>query len=214
MKRVSKENIIKNCSWLLGAVVLLLAVAVWVGERFDNGSLTAYDYFPLLGLGAFSIMWTHYVLGSLRRYLGVSKSENKTYFTISSVVALVMILLHPGILIAQLYRDGFGVPPQSYLSVYPEAKLATGFGTIALIIFLLFELKKKFGKKRWWQAVEWAQVVAMALIFFHGLSLGRELSVGWYKMVWYLYGVSLVAAVFYNTWYDKRVKQGGKNGKT
>lgn len=204
---MSKKSILRLCSWLLGLLVLLLAVVVWAGERLDGGSLTTYDTFPLLGLGAFSLMWTHYVLGSLRRSLGVPALENKQYSTITSLVVLVLILLHPGLLVFQLYRDGFGLPPQSYLEVYGAMKFAIGLGSMALIIFLLFELKRKFQKKSWWKFVEYAQIIAMAMIFYHGLSLGRELSIGWYRLVWYLYGISLFSAILYNTRHDRLVKK-------
>lgn len=202
---MSNKKLLKMCSWALGILVLLLALAVWVGQRFNKGSVTAYDLFPLLGLGAFSLMWTHYVLGSLRRRLGVSSGENKMYSHVSGWVVLALILLHPGILIYQLYKDGFGLPPKSYLTVYAETsmKVAIGIGTISLIIFLAFELKKKFAKKSWWRFIEYAQVVAMGLIFMHGLSLGRELGVLWYKLVWIFYGISLISAVVFNYWYDR-----------
>lgn len=211
---MSKENIVKSCSWILAGVVLLLALTVWAGERLDGGRLTAYEVFPLLGLGAFSIMWTHYVLGVVRRKLGVEGRANKTYFKISSTVVLTLILLHPGLLIFQLNRDGFGLPPQSYLQVYgePAMKGAIMLGTISLLIFLAFELHRKFRKKSWWKYIDYAQIVAMFLIFYHGLTLGRELSVGWYKAVWYGYGLSLLAATLYNYWYDRRAK-GGNNAR-
>ena len=214
---MSNKNIVKMCSWILALVVLAIAGLVWASERLKGG-VTAYEFFPLLGLGAFSLMWTHYVLGSLRRVLGVGARENKTYFKISSVAVLFFILLHPGILIAALYKDGFGLPPKSYLTVYGETgmKLAIGFGTISLIIFLLFELHRKFSKKSWWKYVDYAQIMAMFLIFYHGLTLGRELSVGWYKSVWYFYGLSLLSAIIYNYWYDRKAveKNGGEHGKS
>lgn len=203
-KHMNNKTTLRVCSWGLGLFVVALATVVWAGERLDGGSLTTYDVFPLLGLAAFSLMWTHYVLGSLRRLLGVSAKENKLYSAISSYLVLAFILLHPGLLIFQLYKDGFGLPPQSYLEVYGAMKFAIGLGSISLLIFLLFELKRRFQKKSWWKYIDWAQVVAMTMIFYHGLSLGRELSVSWYKAVWYAYGVSLIAAVVYNYWYDKR----------
>lgn len=203
---MNKEIIIKTCSWVLGGVVALLAIAVWASQRLDGSSLTPYDMFPLLGLLAFSLMWTHYILGSLRRKLRLEANVNRAYFSLTSLAVFVLILLHPGILIIQLNKDGFGLPPDSYMKVYtlPAMRGAIMLGTIALIIFLAFEFKKKFKDKKWWKFVEYAQVLAMALIFYHGLTLGRELSVGWYKAVWYLYGVSLLTAVIYNYWYDRR----------
>lgn len=199
---------LKFVSWLLVVFVVVLAVVVWAGERLGGGKLTTYDVFPLLGLCAFSIMWTHYIAGSVRRHLKVEIKENKTYLKITSQIVLALILLHPGLLIIQLNKDGFGLPPNSYIEVYSGAgmKLALLFGTISLIIFLTYELRKMFYKKTWWRFVNWAQILAMFLIFYHGLTLGRELSVEWFKIVWYFYGLSLVAAIFYNSWYDKRVR--------
>ncbi len=204
----SKEQQVRFFSWFLFCVVLLSAVVVWAGERLGGQSLTLYSIFPLLGLGAFSIMWTHYILGSVRRKLGVKARVNKTYFKYSSWLVLALILLHPGLLIVQLNRDGLGLPPNSYLQVYsePAMKGAIMLGTIALIIFLAYEFRKKFHKKSWWKFINWAQIVAMYLIFYHGLTLGRELNVGWYKNVWYFYGISLLAAVLYNSWYDRTIK--------
>lgn len=201
---MNKKSILPVVSWALAVLVMALAGIVWADKRIDGRGLTGYGLFPLFGLGAFGIMWTHYVLGSLRRCMGLSKNENKTYYTASGVVVLFMILMHPGILMAQLYKDGFGLPPQSYLTAYVGSKLLILLGTISLIIFLLFECKRRFGGKPWWRYVEWIQIAAMVLVFIHGLGLGRELSVGWYRVVWYLYGFSLTMSVAYNYWYDSR----------
>ncbi len=212
--KIIKEGAMTNVkqlriiSWVLMTVVLALALAVWMGERLNGKGLTLYSFFPLLGLAAFSIMWTHYVLGSVRRKLGAEAKDNKTYFKYSSWLVLGLILLHPGLLIYQLKVDGYGLPPNSYFAVYgePIMKGAIMLGTISLIIFLLYELRSKFYKKLWWKFVDWAQIVAMFLIFYHGLTLGRELSVGWYKMIWFLYGLSLISAILYNHWYDRTTK--------
>ncbi len=208
---MNKAKQLQIISWGLVVVVVAMAVAVWWSERMNGGKLTVYSFFPLLGIAAFSIMWTHYISGSVRRKLGIEAKENKMYLTYSSLVVLALILLHPGLLIYQLNRDGFGLPPKSYLTVYaePAMKLAIGFGTISLLIFLAFEFKKKFEKKSWWKFVEYAQLVAMGLIFYHGLTLGRELSVPWYRAVWFFYGISFVAAVIYNYWYDSSIKKRG-----
>jgi len=208
---MNKAKQLQIISWGLVVVVVAMAVAVWWSERMNGGKLTVYSFFPLLGIAAFSIMWTHYISGSVRRKLGIEAKENKMYLTYSSLVVLALILLHPGLLIYQLNRDGFGLPPKSYLTVYaePAMKIAIGFGTISLLIFLAFEFKKKFEKKSWWKFVEYAQLVAMGLIFYHGLTLGRELSVPWYRAVWFFYGISFVAAVIYNYWYDSSIKKRG-----
>lgn len=202
---MNKKTALRLISWSLGLLVLGLATKVWVSERLDGGFLTVYDIFPLLGISAFSLMWTHYVLGSLRRFLHVNVKDRGAYYKVSSVIVLFLILLHPGLLVAGLYRDGFGLPPVSYLTVYSENYMQTaiGMGTISLIIFLLFELKSRLKNKNWWKYIEFAQLIAMSFIFYHGLTLGGELSVGWYRMVWFFYGITFIAAVMINHWYDR-----------
>lgn len=208
---MSKINIVKICSWLLAALVLTLAVIVWASERLTGGTVTTYAIFPLLGLAAFSLMWTHYISGTIRRSLHVASVENKTFHEITGMAVLLFIILHPALLIIQLNKDGFGLPPESYLTVYsePAMRFALLLGTISFCIFLLFEFKRKFSKKSWWRFIEYAQLLAMIFIFYHGLTLGRELSVTWYRSVWYLYGATFLMTVIYNYWYDRRVTKGG-----
>lgn len=211
---MNNKNIVKVCSWLLSLVVVLLALLVWSSERLTGSSVTIYKLFPVLGLVAFSLMWTHYIVGAIRRVMKVEAPVVGQYYKYTSWLVLALILLHPGLLIYQLNKDGFGLPPKSYLTVYaePVMKFAIMFGTISLLIFLAFEFKKKFGKKSWWKFIEYAQILAMGLIFYHGLTLGRELSVPWYRVVWFFYGVSLISALIYNYWYDSKVKKRGEHG--
>ncbi len=210
MEHSSKKRQLAILSWLLAAVVCVLAVIAWWSVRVDGRPLSVYDWFPLLGLSAFSLMWTHYLIGSLRRYLQLPAGVNHRYSQISSVVVLLCLLAHPMLLITALHQDGFGFPPESYFAVYTEPimKGALMLGTIALIIFLLFELKRWLEKKAIWRYISGLQLLAMAFIFYHALVLGGELSVGWYRLVWYKYGVTLVAATLYNWWYDRAHKGG------
>lgn len=206
---MNTKIVLKTCSWLLAIVVTGFACVVWAGERLSGNSLSLYDLFPLLGLLAFSLMWTHYILGSLRRCLKLSAHENKLYMKLTNIAVLMLIVLHPGLLILQLYKDGLGLPPNSYLQVYtgPVVRGALVLGTIALIIFILFESKKWLQKTKWWKFVEYAQILAMIFIFYHGLTLGRELSVEWYRVTWWCYGASFLGALIYNYRYDIRIKE-------
>lgn len=204
MTRENTKKYVQYISWITGILAVSLALIAWGSERL-GGKMTVYSFFPLLGILAFSLMWSHYMAGAYRRLAGLEASVNKLYMKITSAVVLGLILLHPGLLIFQLYRDGFGLPPKSYLTVYGAVgmKLALMFGTISFIIFLLFDLKKRFYKKSWWKYIETAQILAMFFIFYHGLTLGRELSIPWYRGVWFFYGLSLISAVSYNYWYDR-----------
>lgn len=190
--------------WLVGTAVSILAITVWAQTSFDSSDITGYTVFPLLGLLAFSIMWTHYIWAAMRRYFALDPNKAKLYTNITRVVVLFLIIFHPGILIFQLYQDGFGLPPGSYYSVYsaPYMKFAIMLGLISLAIFLSYELKKFFDEKKWWKYIEYANSLAMVAIFYHALRLGREVQVDWYKAVWIFYGLSLLVSVSYIYWYD------------
>src|SRR4029078_3953504 len=116
--RYSIEYMDKNwriaLPWTLTSLVSLLAVYVW-GQRFgwDAQALNAYQFFPVLGLLAYSIMWSHYVVGSIDQTVlkGIVLTD---FFRYTGYVVLGAIVLHPGILIYQLFHDGYGLPPGSY----------------------------------------------------------------------------------------------------
>lgn len=209
---MSSAQRLQLTGWSLGAVTVGLAVAVWGQQRWGH-TMTIYDIFPVLGLSAFSLMWTHYTVGALRRYWGLSSNALRVYLDATGAVVLGLILLHPGLLWFGLWHDGFGLPPQSYWRVYTgfTFHVATVLGSVSLVVFLLFEFRRRFARKRWWSAVEYTQIAAMVAIFYHGLTLGGELAQPWYRAIWYLYGITFVGAVSYTYRYDNRhTKRVGK----
>lgn len=185
-------------AWSLSLVASTVAFIAWgEGIRWRIGGVSTYKLFPLFGLLAFSIMWSHYIMGAVRRYMGASKEVLKDFFEITSMIVLLCILLHPGLLVWQLWRDGLGLPPLSYLNNYVanSARWAALLGSLSLIVFLSFELRRWFNKKKWWRYIEYASDVGMGLIFIHAFRLGGQLHSGWFRVVWWVYGISLVAAL-------------------
>lgn len=182
-------------AWLLSLLVSVLSVFVW-GQSMDwkLGNLTTYQIFPVLGLIAFSLMWSHYIVSVARQHFGMDKSVTKTYFDVTSWIVLIAIVLHPGLLIYQLYRDGLGLPPFSYERVYGWL---TVLGTVSLLAFLAYELRRFYSHKKWWRFVEYIVDAAMLAIFYHGLNLGTQLHVDWFRWLWYFYGLTLVASLIY-----------------
>jgi hypothetical protein len=187
-------------AWGLTVLVAITAIVAWgQANRWQVAHISSYNLFPIFGLLAFSIMWSHYIAAAGRQYFGVAKEQLKSYFEITSLVVLGCILLHPGLLIWQLFRDGFGLPPGSYLHNYvaPSLGWAALLGTLSFGIFLAYEFRRVYSTKRWWRFVQYASDLAMGLIFIHALALGRQLRPGWFRVVWWMYGVSLLAALAY-----------------
>ena len=135
---------------------------------------------------------------------GKQENGKDAYWYVSSGIVLACLLLHPGLLSFGLWRDGLGLPPLSYINAYESMRLAILLGSVSLGIFLAFELHRWFGDRAWWKYIDRLQLVAMVAIFIHGLSLGGELNVSWYRALWILYGITLIAAYVYSYMYDRK----------
>lgn len=198
-------------AWSLSAAVVGLAVTVWLqryGSRLQ--SLSAYQFFPLFGLLAFSLMWAHYMVSVARQQLKLDASATHLYFEITSVLVLIAILIHPDLLAYQLWRDGFGLPPSSYLNHYvaPTKHLAAILGILSLAVFLAYEFRRAFKHRPWWRYIEYLTDLAMLAIFYHSLTLGSQVQSGWFRAVWWFYGLTLIAAlgyIYYHKWQKSRL---------
>lgn len=180
-------------AWILGATVCALAFVAWGDDlNWQLDHLSAYIIFPLLGLTAYSLMWSHYMAGAARGILKLDNRAFANYFKITGWIVLALICLHPGLLIYQRFQDGFGLPPGSYESyVAPGLGWLTLLGSASLLVFLAFELHRLFGSRSWWKYVLVAGDMAMLAIFYHGLRLGTQTSHGWFHSVWWFYGLTL-----------------------
>ncbi len=191
------QNSLPTIAWTLGVVVTVLAVIAW-GSAFawNFSQLDAYGLFPLFGLLAFSLMWTHYMILALRVWTDAPKVT--AYAHITQWIVLFCLLAHPGILLFTLYQDGFGFPPGSYKAYVGETMV--GFvllGTIAWVAFMAYEFKRVIAIGPWWKFVLAASAIAMLLILIHSLNLGTHLQDGWLRTVWYVYGATLLLAYGY-----------------
>jgi hypothetical protein len=212
---MTKRKLATILQWTVGAVIFCMFVYVWATTRLSKGfsGVTLYDIFALYGLLAFGLMWTHYINGTTRRLLGLV-SRSTSYDMITKIAVLIFLLSHVGLLSLGLWRDGFGLPPLSYLSAYSYAAVAIVLGSISLIIFLVYELHRWYSKKTWWRYVDVLQLGAMSAIFYHALVLGREVSTEWFNAVWWALGVTFVLSAVYNYRYDRRGNRlkGGDSG--
>lgn len=196
-------------SWAIAASALASALAAWyTGPRGGFEHLNAYSLFPLLGLTAFTLMWSHYIVGALRLALGESKSVTKSFRVITGWIVLAALLLHPSLLVYSLWRDGFGLPPGSYLDNYVASGLgwAAMLGVLALLVFLAFELHRWFEDRKWWKWIEHLSDIAMLMIILHGLNLGAELQSGWFRALWLFFAATYVIALGF-TYHRKFVKR-------
>lgn len=198
--QTSADRLVQYGAWGLAGLVSLLAILSW-GQDYGwkLTPFSPYVFFPVLGTLAFSLMWSHYVTGTIREFAGVPTERLASYFRVTGYAVLVLICLHPGLLIYQRFRDGYGLPPSSYLSyVAPGLGWVAMLGAVSLLIFLAFELHRFFGNRSWWKYVVDASDFAMLAIFYHGLRLGQLH--GWFQIIWWLYGIVLIGVLARKYW--------------
>lgn len=187
-------------TWKLLIISVLLPAIAWGSSvQWQLGSLSPYQWFPLFGLLAWMIMWTHYSTGAIRIVTGFKKP--RYYGGLTAWIVLGSLLLHPGILAFAQWQNSAGFPPVSFFDyVSQNLVLAVIFGSIALTIFLSFEIfdriKDKPKIKKYWWIVSLSQSLAMILIFIHALQLGTRIQTGWFLWVWLLYGFLLVPCFY------------------
>jgi len=199
-----RTRYVQAFAWSLSLMVAVIAFVAWgQGISWQFGHLSSYQLFPLFGLLAFSIMWSHYIASGVRQYLNVERSALHNYFEVTSFAVLVAILVHPGLLAWQLWRDGLGLPPSSELMfVAPKMRIYILMAMTAWLIFLAYELRRIFKTRPWWKYMQYASDVAMVLIFVHSINLGHQLKSSWLLPIWYFYGLTLGGALIY-TYYQK-----------
>jgi predicted ferric reductase len=184
---------------LLTVTSVVLAVVAW--RQINPGpldELSPYAVFPLFGLIAFSLMWCMYAINALTKYLEIDSDPLTIYYRVAGYGVLAAILAHPLTFVVSLWRDGFGLPPGSYAAYLgPNLAWVALIGTTCLFIFLAFELHRWFAQKKWWKWVIYANDLAMLAIFYHGYRIGGELQSGWFRYVWFFYGVMLVVCLIY-----------------
>lgn len=197
----AKASNVQIFAWSVSALAAAVAIIAWgQGIDWQFGSVNALTFFPLLGLVAFGLMWSHYVTSYVRRQAGVDKTVLRQYITITGYIVLVAILLHPALLIYGLFKQGYGLPPNSYLQHYiaPGMAWASMLGTLSLLVFLSYEFHRVLANRSWWRYVTFASDMAMFAILLHSLTLGQNLQQSWLTYVWYVYGITLTFVLFYN----------------
>ncbi len=184
-------------AWLLFCIVVIVPYVHWLDALGPSKPLDPYTVFPLLGIWAWSLMWTHYAHGSLtmvsRRF-----ARSPIYQRVSGVLVLSLLLAHPGLLLAGLLIDTGPLAPSTAL-IYGGAGRGVFViaGVAALVAFLAYELLDGLAVRgrlaRHWRWVGLAQMVAMTLVFAHALGLGRHLQEpGWFRHYWVALGALLI----------------------
>jgi hypothetical protein len=183
--------------WALVALVTIAPLLAWLSLLYwEAERISTWTLFPLLGVLAWSLMWTHYAFGAIR----VTRPDipkQPTYSKATSIAVLTLLLLHPLLLARNMLDTTQTLPPESFFSyVGPGNEYIVVLGYIGLALFLAYEIVERLKKRQWvrrnWRWVSISQIVAMAAIFVHGLSIGQIINNSWYGIVWAGLGIILI----------------------
>lgn len=184
-------------AWLVFSIVAGASVYEWGNNlNWELDSITTYSLFPLLGLLAWSIMWTHYFI-PLIASLNPKLKASHVYKRSTAYVALFLILMHPGLLAFAQWQNQQLLPPSSFIDYVGKANiLMIVIAELALLTFISFELLIRLKNhpfvKRHWIWVSFSQMIAMILIFVHSLALGQNLQSGPFKFYWLGLGLLMI----------------------
>lgn len=194
--------------WVLGVGVTIVGLLGWLDQyNWQVASLKTFSVFSLLGVLAWSIMWTHYAYGGLR-LMSERLAKNQIYTTVTLYVVLALLLLHPGLLAYSQWDITKQLPPQSfYTYVGPSLKLYVLFGSLSLLMFLAYDILIRLRKHprvhRYWRYISLSQMVAMSLIFVHSMQLGQTMDQAWFELYWVALGALLLPCfglIIYEEW--------------
>lgn len=203
-----RQILIRHLSWTVSAVILTPFIVTYFWTGLFSASFF-YAIFPLFGLMAWSLLGAQYFVGTIRHFAPSSVSNDTLFMRMSSIVILVALLLHPLILIAQRYTDTATLPPASIVSYVGDARMyLIWIALTALIFFLLFDVLKPYRQRLRklgiWRYVSLVQVIAMLLIFIHGLLLGSLFADGWMRLWWILLNSMLIPCYGVHIYQDFR----------
>lgn len=176
---------------LLNITVIVLAAVAWAGSV--GSAISSLEIASLLGVVAFSLMWVHYAVDVIAPQ-GDGDSHDVQYY-LSRGAVLLAIVTHPLLVNWYLLTQGFGYPPASYESLLGAAAWAVILGWLALVAFILFELRGKLSKVI--PRILYANIIAMFLVLIHGFVAGMFVIDGWYAWVWLFYLLSFSAIATY-----------------
>lgn len=178
-------------TWILFGTVSTVSIALWLMTL--SGSVSSmYQFFPILGVLAWTTMWVHYVASSIGK-----PANSKRFATWTGHIVLLFIVIHPSIFLVQRFLDTGLLPPESYVSYVGSYRAwAVVIAIATLVTFLLYDVLKHFRSKLIargiWPYVGLLQACAMAAIFIHGLTLGASMNSSYFMLWWIFLGVLLV----------------------
>jgi hypothetical protein len=150
------------------------------------------EIFPILGLIAFILLWTHIALGVFEPWFR-SRINFDAYVRYTALIILACIILHPLLLLIAIKFD------LNILFSYGRPYI--WLGIIGWLLLITYDIGKVLQKHdffaRNWPKILLISTAGFFLIFFHSLHLGEDIQSGPLRGLWILFGVTAAASTLY-----------------
>lgn len=193
---------------LLYLGILALVSGVFIHDRGGFGFFqhlgttqqATRKLFPLVGLFAFTFVWTQIILGATMPLMRRLFPSILHYHRLEGIFALLFAFIHPSLLLI-----GVGLP--SYLQrnfVNPDLSGYIFFGYAGLLCLILTVVTALLARRPWfarhWRAIHYLNYATFAIIWVHSWMLGTDVRGTPLQWLWLGFGVTAVAAFSWRRW--------------
>lgn len=148
--------------------------------------------FPLLGIIAFFLLWTHSIIGVFEPWLR-KRMDVDAYVHWTSLTILASIVLHPLLLLISIKFD--------FVSLFSYNPLPITLGVVGFFLLITYDIGKALRSREFfsrnWNTILLVSTVGFILIFFHSLMLGSHLQAGPQRALWIFFGVTAILSTIY-----------------
>lgn len=176
---------------LLGFVTagLLATACIAWAEPFEGKlwPMSPYALTPLVDMLAFTLVCVFGMVHLVRTRLG---RYGTVVARVVTGMTLLAIVLHPGLLFWQLWRDGYGLPPLSYLHFYTDDQLiGVSIGTAGYALTGAVLVWYLWRQQRLTYGPMLVLVAGGAGMFWYSLLINVFVQESWFATVWVGYGI-------------------------
>ena len=191
-----------NLFLTLFLLILSLPIYIW-GESFSWNFefFSLYLLFPLLGMLAFSIMWTQVVVGKFKNHFNKIFSTHK-FFVRTGLTVLILFLSHPIVAAIAQWNSSKLLPIESLFSLVGSSqKVFITFAVIAFVSFVMYEFVLRMSRfkivQRITPFVEFFSSIGVILVWVHSINIGSHLQTGSLRIIWWFYGITTILIILH-----------------
>jgi predicted ferric reductase len=189
--------------FLILLLILLIPGYVFFQNRGGFGFLGWADFktsarllFPLVGLYAFTLLWTQLIIGPNAILFRKTLAKISLFHHRQGIFIFLLVIAHPTLILI-----AYGLTQYLGHKFLPRQLVIYAFlGTLALGLLILTVLTAVFSRlsllRAKWRVFHYLNYAIFALIWIHSWNLGSDIQSTNLKYLWMFFGVTALASAF------------------